>query len=99
MCVVKQLPDAMNAHGPQAMLDSYPRGPSSEQPVHPGRGFAGREQVRANWSTIFDAVPIFAADLVNVSRDDHQVVGLALVRDASGRQPSGRGRCDRRRRP
>jgi hypothetical protein len=41
--------------------------------VHPGRVFAGREQVRANWSTIFDAVPIFAADLVNVSRDDHQV--------------------------
>jgi hypothetical protein len=55
------------------MLDSYPRGPSSEQPVHPGRGFAGREQVRANWSTIFDAVPIFAAELVNDSRDNNQV--------------------------
>jgi SnoaL-like domain len=29
----------------------------SEQPVHPSRGFGGREQVAANWGRMFAGVP------------------------------------------
>ena len=36
----------------------------SEQPVHPDRDFAGREQVRQNWAAVFDGVPNFRAELL-----------------------------------
>ena len=36
----------------------------SEQPAHPDRAFRGREQVRRNWSAVFDGVPDFRAELL-----------------------------------
>ena len=36
----------------------------SEQPVHPNRGFGGREQVEKNWSALFDGIPDFHAELI-----------------------------------
>jgi ketosteroid isomerase-like protein len=36
------------------------------QPAHPDRAFRGREQVRANWSAVFAAVPDFRAELVRI---------------------------------
>ena len=72
MSVAMRLRDAMNAHDLEAMLDCFHEDYTSAQPVHPGRGFAGREQVRANWSTIFQAVPDFTAELVTASRDEGQ---------------------------
>lgn len=63
MSVASRLRDAMNAHDLEAFLDCFHEGYQSEQPVHPGRGFGGRDQVRTNWSTIFTAVPDFAAEL------------------------------------
>lgn len=65
MAVVTRLRDAMNGHDLEAFLECFHEGYKSEQPVHPGRGFGGREQVRANWSAIFSGVPDFAADLVS----------------------------------
>jgi hypothetical protein len=37
--------------------------------VHPPRGFGGQEQVRANWSQIFAAVPDIHARVVRTSID------------------------------
>ena len=64
MSVAMRLLDAMNAHDLEAMLDCFHDDYSSEQPVHPGRGFSGRAQVRANWSTILQGVPDFSAELL-----------------------------------
>lgn len=65
MSVAVRLRHAMNAHDLEAFLACFREGYQSEQPVHPGRGFGGRDQVRANWSTIFSAVPDFAAELMS----------------------------------
>lgn len=72
MCVAERLRDAMNAHDLEAFLDCFSEDYRSEQPVHPGRGFGGRDQVRANWSSIFQGVPDFSADLVAHIHDEAQ---------------------------
>jgi len=63
MSVATRLCDAMNAHDLEAFLDCFHEDHPSEQPVHPGRGFGGRDQVRTNWSSIFAGIPDFAANL------------------------------------
>ncbi|HVM00111.1 MAG TPA: nuclear transport factor 2 family protein [Egibacteraceae bacterium] len=72
MTVTIRLRDAMNAHDLEAFLDCFHDDYHSEQPVHPGRGFGGREQVRANWSAIFAGVPDFAAELRGRCQDQGQ---------------------------
>jgi ketosteroid isomerase-like protein len=62
--VAERLRAAMNARDIDAFVDCFDEGYESEQPVHPDRAFRGREQVRANWSAIFDGVPDFQAELV-----------------------------------
>lgn len=65
MAVATRLRDAMNDHDLEAFLECFHEDYRSEQPVHPGRGFGGRDQVRTNWSAIFAGVADFAADLVS----------------------------------
>jgi ketosteroid isomerase-like protein len=72
MAVSTRLRDAMNAHDLAAFLDCFHEDYRSEQPVHPGRGFGGREQVRANWSAIFAGVKDFAAELLGHCEDGSQ---------------------------
>jgi ketosteroid isomerase-like protein len=67
--VVERLDTALNAHDLDAFLDCFGEDYESEQPVHPERGFGGREQVRSNWSAIFAGVPDFHADLLRASAD------------------------------
>ncbi len=43
------------------------------QPVHPGRGFGGWEQVRKNWSSIFESYPDFKAELLRHTTDGDTV--------------------------
>ena len=45
-------------------MDCFEAAYRSEQPVHPDRAFAGREQVRRNWAAVFDGVPDFQAELL-----------------------------------
>jgi ketosteroid isomerase-like protein len=40
-----------------------------ELPVHPARGFVGRDQARQNWSMIFAAVPDLRVELVGAAHD------------------------------
>jgi hypothetical protein len=39
----------------------------SAQPVHPSRGFGGSAQVLENWTAVFESVPDFVAELVDLS--------------------------------
>jgi ketosteroid isomerase-like protein len=72
MSVAVRLRDAMNAHDLEAFLACFGEDYESEQPVHPGRGFGGRDQVRANWSAIFAGVPDFSAELRSRCESDGQ---------------------------
>jgi ketosteroid isomerase-like protein len=65
--VVARMHAAMNARDVEAFVACFAEDYDSAQPAHPDRAFRGREQVRANWSAIFDAVPDFRAELVGVT--------------------------------
>jgi SnoaL-like domain len=56
--------DAVNRHDLNAFLDCFDSGYRSEQPVHPDWAFTGREQVRQNWTAVFDGVPDIRAELL-----------------------------------
>jgi hypothetical protein len=67
--VVARLHNAMNQHDLEAFVGYFDPGYQSEQPVHPGRGFGGRDQVRKNWSGIFESFPDFKAELLRHTTD------------------------------
>jgi len=67
--VVERLRAAMNARDIDAFVACFAEGYDSKQPAHPDRAFTGRDQVRENWSAIFDGVPDFTAELVAAATD------------------------------
>jgi ketosteroid isomerase-like protein len=71
--VIGRLTAAQNAHDLEGMLACFHEDYRSEQPLHPARTFQGIDQVRANWSALFDAIPDFHADLVRSAVDGDTV--------------------------
>ena len=67
--VVDRLNAALNTHDLEAFLACFHEDYASEQPAHPDRAFQGREQVRANWSAVFEGVPDFRSELVRAAVD------------------------------
>lgn len=67
---ISHLRDAMNRHDPEAMAALFAPDYRSEQPLHPHRGFSGREQVAANWAQMFDGVPNLEAGVVKETTVD-----------------------------
>lgn len=63
--MLERLVTVLNGHDPQRMAALFAPEYRSAQPVHPARGFGGREQVRANWTAVFTGVPDFAAELID----------------------------------
>jgi SnoaL-like domain len=61
---MEQLIAAMNRHDARAVAALFAADYRSEQPLHPGRGFGGSEQVLANWTSVFEGVPDFFAEPV-----------------------------------
>jgi uncharacterized protein (TIGR02246 family) len=55
--VIDRLIDATNAHDVDAIAACFAEDYVNRTPVHPSRGFKGRQQVRRNWVQILDAVP------------------------------------------
>ena len=55
--VVDRLVAATNEHDVDAIAACFAEDYVNQTPVHPSRGFTGREQVRRNWVQILDAVP------------------------------------------
>jgi ketosteroid isomerase-like protein len=71
--VIRRLMDATNRHDLDALVDCVAENYRSEQPVHPARGFTGREQVRKNWSAILSDIPDFRQEWVQ-----HAVAGNSV---------------------
>jgi ketosteroid isomerase-like protein len=67
--VVERLLAATNAHDLDAIVDCFSETYRNETPVHPGRGFTGREQVRSNWQQILAGVPDVTAEVIRQTVD------------------------------
>jgi ketosteroid isomerase-like protein len=67
--VVDRLNAALNAHDLEGFLACFHEDYGSEQPAHPDRAFRGREQVRTNWSAVFEGVPDFRSELLRAAVD------------------------------
>ena len=61
--VIDELVAAMNAHDLDAAARLIHEEYHSEQPLHPGRAFVGRAQMRANWAAMFEGIPNFHAEV------------------------------------
>ena len=61
--VIDRLVVAMNAHDLGAVAGFIHEDYRSEQPAHPGRAFAGRAQMLANWEAMFAGIPDFHAEI------------------------------------
>ena len=64
--VVERLCDAMNRHDLDGFLALIDPDYRSDQPLHPQRAFVGKDQVRKNWTKIFEEHADFHAELVSV---------------------------------
>ena len=67
--VIDRLAVAMNAHDLDAAAGLFHQDYRSEQPAHPGRAFAGRAQMRANWEAMFAGIPGFHAEICRSVQD------------------------------
>ena len=67
--VIERLCNAMNQHDLKEFLACIHPAYRSAQPVHPNRGFDGRDQVEKNWTAIFEAMPDFHAELLGTATD------------------------------
>jgi ketosteroid isomerase-like protein len=66
--VITRLFDAVDRHDLDTLEQCFAKDYVNETPVHPSRGFSGREQVRRNWATIFAAVPDITATVIQSQR-------------------------------
>ena len=67
--VIDRLAVAMNAHDLGAVAGFIHEDYRSEQPAHPGRAFAGRAQMLANWEAMFAGIPDFRAGICRSVQD------------------------------
>ena len=70
---LRRLRAATDAHDVDAVVDCFTEDYVNETPVHPARGFTGREQVRRNWQQIFAAVPDISSTVLGAAGDDDQL--------------------------
>jgi ketosteroid isomerase-like protein len=69
IATLRRLEAATNAHDLEALVDCFAVDYANETPVHPARGFTGREQVRRNWQSIFAGVPDVRAQVLRTAVD------------------------------
>src|SRR4051794_24035588 len=67
LAMVQRLQEATTRHDLDALVDCFAADYVNETPVHPARGFTGRQQVRANWQQIFAAVPDVRAEVLRTA--------------------------------
>ncbi|HEX6292318.1 MAG TPA: nuclear transport factor 2 family protein [Herpetosiphonaceae bacterium] len=67
--VIENLHTAMNQHDLKAFLDCFAPDYRSAQPCHPDRSFHGRERLSELWSSAFERIPDFHADLLRLTVD------------------------------
>lgn len=71
--VVDRLVQAINAHDLEGLVSCFAGDYLNETPVHPQRGFTGSEQVRTNWTQLFDGVLDMRAAVLRRAESGHQV--------------------------
>ena len=71
--MVDRLVQSTNAHDLDAVAACFAEDYENETPVHPGRSFRGREQVRRNWEQIFGFVPDLRAEVTRSVIDGETV--------------------------
>src|SRR5690242_14691503 len=67
--VIDWLAAAVNAHDLDAVAGLIHEDYHSEQPAHPGRAFAGRAQMLANWEAMLAGIPDFHAEICRWVQD------------------------------
>jgi hypothetical protein len=71
--IVQRLCQATNDHDLDALAGCFAVDYRNETPAHPERSFAGRDQVRKNWTQIFAAVPDVHAEVLRCVEDGDTV--------------------------
>lgn len=71
--VVCRLERATNERDLEALVACFASDYRNETPAHPERGFTGRDQVRANWSQIFAAIPDLTCQVLSCTVDGDTV--------------------------
>ncbi len=64
LSVIERICEATNRHDLDALANCFATDYDSAFPTHPDRAFGGREQMRRNWSRIFQAVPNIQSELL-----------------------------------
>lgn len=83
---LERLLAAVNAHDLDALISCFAEDYANETPVHPQRGFHGKEQVRRNWAQIFTGVGDLHAEVPRHVVDGNQ---LWTEWEMSGRRGDG----------
>ena len=73
--VIERMAEALNRHDIEAFVECFDPSYRSAQPAHPNREFGGKEQVRKNWSGMFESFPDFEAQLLRHISDERVVWG------------------------
>jgi ketosteroid isomerase-like protein len=71
--MVSRLERATNEHDLEKLVACFAADYRNETPAHPERGFTGREQVRANWTQIFAAIPDVICEVLRCTVDGDTV--------------------------
>jgi ketosteroid isomerase-like protein len=69
---VNRLFEATNAHDVESLTRCFAEDYVNETPLHPSRGFRGRNQVSKNWTAIFHGVPDIRAEIVRSAYDGNE---------------------------
>jgi predicted SnoaL-like aldol condensation-catalyzing enzyme len=69
----ERMREALNRHVLEAFLGCSDSNYRREQPSHLNRGYGGKEQVRKNWSPMFESFPDFQAQLIRHTADGEVV--------------------------
>jgi ketosteroid isomerase-like protein len=68
--VAERVCGLINTHDLDGLVEMFTADYESVQPAHPLRAFEGPKTVRQHWANFFDAIPDFAAEIVNSVADD-----------------------------
>jgi ketosteroid isomerase-like protein len=91
--VLERLQNAMNVHDLDALVACFAPDFRSEQPNHPNRVFRGNDQVRKNWTTMFQLMSDLQVDVVRSTQQDDTIWSewhwLGTLHDGSRQEMQG----------
>jgi ketosteroid isomerase-like protein len=68
--LVLHLRDVTNAHDLVGIVDCFAANYRNVMPLHPERGFTGKDQVRRNWAQILGAIPDVVTRVISTAVSD-----------------------------